>query len=179
MNSESSLAQDRGTGRDPLSSLVERNGADLLRFFQRRVELREDAADLLGELFLLAMRKRGSLPVDDEQGRMFLFGMAKNVLRNHRRGHRRHLVATERLAQLVAASAPVQEVESASDRKHAVQAAIRRLPAKQRDVITLITWEGFTPSEVGSILGIPSATVRSRYSRARAALAQHLKLEEP
>jgi len=55
-----------------------------------------------------------------------------------------------------------------------VRAAILALPAKQRDVVTLVHWEGLTREQVGHVLGIPSSTARGRYQSARQQLAAAL-----
>ena len=48
--------------------------------------------------------------------------------------------------------------------------AVARLPKAQRDLVTLIHWEGFAILEAAQILGLNPSTARSRYSTARASL---------
>ena len=62
-------------------------GPDLLRYFQRRVD--QDAADLVAETMLTTWRRRRDLPIDTENTRMWMFGIARNVLANYQRGERR------------------------------------------------------------------------------------------
>lgn len=50
-----------------------------------------------------------------------------------------------------------------------VRELISCLSPLDRENIELVYWEGFTQQEVATILGKPSATIRSRLSRARAA----------
>lgn len=59
-----------------------------------------------------------------------------------------------------------------------VRREVARLPAGQREVITLIDLEECSYAEVATILDIPIGTVMSRLSRARAALRDKLK-EQP
>lgn len=47
---------------------------------------------------------------------------------------------------------------------------LRQLPDDQRQVLLLVTIEGFRYKEVGEIMSIPLGTVMSRLSRARSAL---------
>ena len=51
--------------------------------------------------------------------------------------------------------------------------AVGRLPEKLRTVVHLFYGEGYESGEIGALLGVPAATVRSRLRRARA----ELKLE--
>lgn len=50
--------------------------------------------------------------------------------------------------------------------------AYRMLPPEQRDVVALVALEGMRYDEAAAILGVPMGTVRSRLSRARAALRE-------
>ncbi len=56
-----------------------------------------------------------------------------------------------------------------------VRAALSRLPAQARAVLTLVDVEGVGYEEAGRLLGLPLGTVRSRLSRARAALRDLVK----
>ena len=49
-------------------------------------------------------------------------------------------------------------------------AALRALPAAEREVLLLVAWEQLTPAEAAVVLGVPQGTARSRLHRARAAL---------
>lgn len=48
--------------------------------------------------------------------------------------------------------------------------AVARLPEKLRTAVHLFYGEGYESGEIGALLGIPAATVRSRLRRARAEL---------
>jgi RNA polymerase sigma factor (sigma-70 family) len=50
--------------------------------------------------------------------------------------------------------------------------ALARLPASQRVVLVLRTWDGLSEQEIASALGIPVGTVKSRLHRARAAFRE-------
>ena len=63
------------------------------------------------------------------------------------------------------AEVPAPEAEDGS-----VLAAVNRLPAHYRAVIYLFYYEGYQASEIGEILGIPTATVHTRLARGRTRL---------
>jgi RNA polymerase sigma-70 factor (ECF subfamily) len=81
-------AQDRDRGAE-VSALVERETGSLLNYFLRRTVTAEDAADLLGETFLVIWRRERSMPADVTQARMWMFGIAKKVLSGQRRSSTR------------------------------------------------------------------------------------------
>jgi RNA polymerase sigma-70 factor (ECF subfamily) len=55
-----------------------------------------------------------------------------------------------------------------------VRAAVARLSADHREVLTLVVLEGMAYDEVARVLGIPMGTVTSRLSRARQLLRRSL-----
>lgn len=56
--------------------------------------------------------------------------------------------------------------------------AIMKLPPKMRMVIVLYYVEGYAVNEINRILHIPDGTVKSRLSRGRQLLKEHLESEE-
>lgn len=62
----------------------------------------------------------------------------------------------------VAANVPAPQAEDGS-----VLAAVNKLPVRYRSVIYLFYFEGYQAAEIGTILGIPTATVHTRLSRGR------------
>jgi RNA polymerase sigma-70 factor, ECF subfamily len=147
--------------------LVEKESSALLDYFLRRTSDREDAADLLGETLLVIWRREGSIPTDPVNARMWMFGVARNVLSGHRRSRRRRFALAERLA----ATLPVAESEPELD---GVRAAIATLPEVDRELVRLVYWDGFTLAEAAQMLHMRPATVRSRMARAREKLREHL-----
>ncbi len=59
----------------------------VLGYALRRVEVREDAADVAAETFAVAWRRWDDVPPDDV--RPWLLGVARRVLANQQRSHRR------------------------------------------------------------------------------------------
>lgn len=145
-----------------LTGVLARDAPDVLRYLERRVGA-DDAADALAEVMLAAWRRASSLPGDGEEARMWLFGIARNVLANLERSRRRRSNLAERLRSALA-SAPLQS--PASDEGLDVRDVIARLPAEQAELVRLIHWEGFTVTGAAAIIGIPASTARTRYQRA-------------
>jgi RNA polymerase sigma-70 factor (ECF subfamily) len=156
--------------RAELRSALRGASGDLLAYFERRVRIREDAADLLSETMLQAWRRHDALPEEATRQRMWLFTIAANVLANHQRSRRRRNALTERLrGHLTATPAEPDLAES-----QAVRDAVLRLHVAQRELVMLIHWDGFTIVEAAELLGLNPSTARGRYSAARQALKDAL-----
>jgi RNA polymerase sigma factor (sigma-70 family) len=150
---------------DRFSRLFADTERDLLAYALRRVDRAEDAADIVAETFLVAWRRLDKVP-PGEEGRLWLYGVARRQLANQRRGQLRRSRLAERLrAELPAAVAYVRSPED--HRVAAVRAALARLEEEDREILRLSSWEGLTPSEIATVLGVPGVTVRSRLHRAR------------
>jgi RNA polymerase sigma-70 factor (ECF subfamily) len=162
---------DRRAAR--MSEAFRLNAPDILRYFDRRVPIAEDAADLMAETMLVAWRRNTRLPTEPEEARMWLFQIAKYTLLNYRRGRRRHIAATDILKHSIAHTPPPEEAKNLDD-KEDVQQAIDSLPKDQAEIIRLVHWDGFSVAEVARLIGTAEPTVRGRYNRALARLRTHI-----
>ena len=74
---------------------------------------------------------------------------------------------------------PLEEAAqaAAAEAEHELLNAVRALPEKYSAVIHLHYYEGYSLKEIGTLLGLPAATVGSRLARGRERLRQMLKEE--
>ncbi|MTB89497.1 RNA polymerase sigma factor [Aeromicrobium senzhongii] len=159
----------RRVSADSLSAALDATSADLLAYFERRVLVREDAADLLAEVMLQAWRRVDSLPQAPERRRMWLFTIAAHVLANQRRSSRRRAALADRIRQHLTEVNEPDHAEALT-----VQAAVRDLAVAHRELIMLVHWDGLSLAEAAELLGLNPSTARSRYSAAREALREAL-----
>lgn len=165
-----------------MSALVARHGAVLLAFLAGWCEEREDALDLAQETWLRAMRsprafRGGSF-------RAWLLRIARNLAIDRLRRRRPELSLdapagpeddAPPFAESVpdASSPPPDEVLAGQEEKAALLAAVRTLPAEQRDVL-LLRIADIPFSEIAGRFGIPLNTALGRMhyamKRLRAAL---------
>lgn len=145
-----------------VEGVLRTNAADLLAYFERRIEPRADAADLLTETMLTAWRRAADLPDDDEGARRWLFGIARNLLLNAWRGSRRRSRLARRVRDLL-----VEPPAPAADEGGEVRDALRRLSPELREIVTLVHWEGLPLTDVAAIVGLPVSTARRRYLQAK------------
>ena len=152
--------------------LYEEHGREILAYALRRVEDPDDAADVLADTFLVAWRRAGDVPAGDE-ARLWLYGVARRVLANRRRGDRRRQRLDKRLRAEVA-TAPGEHLHAEESAQ--VLAALARLEPADRELIRLAAWEELGPKEIASVLGISAVAARSRLHRARQRLRHQLAL---
>lgn len=152
-----------------ISVVVESNSPDLLAYFLRRVEAAEDAADLLGDALLVIWRRAASIPADDQEARLWMFGIARNLSTTHSRTNRRRSALQAKLRSQLQDPAGAS-LEDDLD----VRSLISRLSEIDQEIIRLTYWDGFTLKQAAQMLGMPEGTLRSRHHRARASLRQML-----
>lgn len=142
---------------------------DLLRYFARRVDPTEDAADCLSETLIVLWKKRRDFPEESDQLRAWSFGVARHVLqRQHRGKMRHHRIADEVRDEITHAP------QADSDRALDVRQALQQLRPLDREFITLIHWDGLGVAEAGAAVGLKPSAARMRYSRLRLKLADQL-----
>ncbi len=130
----------------------------------RRTTSVEDAAEAIAETFATLWRRLDACP-RDEEARPWLFGVARRVLANQRRGDRRRSALAERLTVELDPSRVAVAVTPASDGQ--VARAFAALSEPDREILALLAWEGLTREELSVALGVSRPVARLRLHRAR------------
>lgn len=162
-----------GDGADVFGWLFDRYAPSIHRYLATRVGA-QIADDLVADTFLAALRSRNTFDPSLGTPQAWLFGIATNLLRNHRRSEGRHLTATTRHLVQTSSTTPVDDgVEQRLDAAAAVKRLVPdllRLDVTDRDILLLNAWAGLTPAEIAVALNMPAGTVRSRLHRLRRTL---------
>jgi RNA polymerase sigma factor (sigma-70 family) len=127
-----------------------------------------DADDLAAAALEVAWRRFDEVPAD--AALPWLYGVARNLLRNQARKDRRHEVLLARLTT----RAP-QSYDPAD--AGAIREALEALGEEDRELLKLVAWDGLSPSEAAVALGCSAAAARTRLHRARNRLAARLGLD--
>jgi RNA polymerase sigma-70 factor (ECF subfamily) len=158
-------------------ALFERHVRAIYGYLARRVG--PDAAkDLAADVFTLAFARRDVFGYEHDDARPWLFGIATNLVRNHRRSEVRRLRAFARSG--IDPLSPDRTVE-ADDRLDAERSgpalarALAELRPDDRDVLLLFAWSGLTYQEIAAAIDVPIGTVRSRLARARRTIRELLR----
>jgi RNA polymerase sigma-70 factor (ECF subfamily) len=154
-------------------ALIRRHFDAICRFF--RSKLGEDVEDLIQRTFqICTVRRRELTPEGSFRG--FLFGVARNLLLDHlRRLYRRGEHDDIHNMSLRDLGTTPSEAVARDERERLIHEAMRRIPLEQRLLLELAHWENLSGREIAQALEIGENTVRSRLSRARAALREELE----
>ncbi|HEV2999433.1 MAG TPA: RNA polymerase sigma factor [Solirubrobacteraceae bacterium] len=148
--------------------LYDAHYAPVLAYALRRSE-RSVAHDVAAETFLVAWRRLDDVPADAAP---WLYGVARRVLANERRGAGRRAALAERLRQLPARRPPGEALEGAGS--GSLAEALARLPERDREALMLVAWEGLSTAQAARAMGCAPAALRVRLHRARRRLARAL-----
>lgn len=161
-----------GPGDDKFKAAYEAHVRTLLGYALRRTATPADAADVVAETMLTAWRRIDVLP-DEPETILWLYGVARNVITNGDRTHRRQ----RRLAEILRSQLDdVLEDPPISDPALAAQItdAMHSLTPIEREVLTLTATEQLSPAEIAVVLQMNQNTVRTHLHRARTKLRSAL-----
>ena len=144
----------------------------LLAYARRRVD-HATADEVVADTFLTAWRRRDDVP--DGSERLWLFGVARNMIRNAARSNRRRQAAYDRLRIANPPAAVDSVADAAEDRSTLLRTALSSLSEADREVLMLVAWEQLSHAEIGQILGISVNASAIRVHRARKRLAARLE----
>ena len=146
-----------------LAMLYDRYRVILFGLLMRILNNREEAEDVLQEVFLQVWRKAADF--DQNRGRPFTWLVT--LARSRGIDRLRTLSARERLAEAGAREASEQTSDAATDafkseQRGLVTNALAQLPDEQKRPIMLAYFDGLTQSEIATRLGAPLGTVKTR-----------------
>ncbi len=146
-----------------VACLYDRYRLILFGLLLRILNSREEAEDVLQEVFLQIWRRAGDF--DEERGQPFTWVVT--LARSRAIDRLRVLNARQRLAAS-ATSETADKVSDAaidaagSEQREIVAGALAQIPDEQRRTLMLAYFEGLTQSEIATRLGAPLGTVKTR-----------------
>jgi RNA polymerase sigma-70 factor, ECF subfamily len=157
------------------ATLFEAYEARLRGYVAFRVREPADVDDLVGDVFRRVVA--GPIPADEATWPAWLFRVAHNAVVDHYRRRR----FPDLMGSLFdrpddAPGLPEQAIRG--EQLRVTDAALRRLPGRQRAAIYLRYYEDMEFAEVGSVLGVPSSTARSLVHRGLKRVAAELGAAE-
>jgi RNA polymerase sigma-70 factor (ECF subfamily) len=165
--------------RVDFDALYRRYAEPVYGFCLRRTRDAELAEDARAMVFLEAWRRRRDVDLTSRPAAPWLYGVARNVLRNQQRALRRRDAALWSLQRVEPPQG--EEVSERVQRRAQLDAllgSLRSLSPAQREVVGMCLLEDRSYEAAAGALRIPVGTVRSRLSRARLRLTLDLRAAE-
>lgn len=159
------------SGQD-FSEFYRRRYDAVLRYAMRRCDP-ETARDVSADTFLVAWRRRSSMPADPGQEEPWLYGIARRVLANAERSRRRAQRVTAKLGQQrgdAFASDPASVFADNARLMH----ALASLSPKDQEALRLVGWEDLDLAGAALAMGCTRTAMAVRLHRARRRLDQAL-----
>ena len=166
---EKLIALTRRGRDDAFETLVERYRARLLAFCQHMLRSREDAEDVLQEVYVAALRAMRS---DDRpiQAKPWLYKIARNRSLNHMR--RRVDVAVESMDSFErVAGESAHEAVAGRERLREIVGDVHGLPESQRTALILREFDALSYQQIAATMDTTVPAVKSLLVRARMGLA--------
>jgi RNA polymerase sigma-70 factor (ECF subfamily) len=156
---------------DDWQTWFDRHGAALVLLARQFVNSRADAEDIVQEAFVRFWRSRER--VTDPAA--FVFTCVRRCALDWQRSRRR-LANREQQAARPEAERQFADTED-TERRTAIETALRELPSEQSAVLVMKIWGGLTFAQIAAALEIPTNTATSRYRYALAKLREALAKE--
>lgn len=149
--------------------LVDKFLDDIIRLSLVYVKNMEDAQDIAQQVFLTYLQKKPEFE-SIEHAKNWLFKVAVNTSRNHRRTQRQ-TVDFDSLENVLS----TEDVHEMTEAEEAVFKAVMSLRENYREIIHMYYYLGYSTDEISEITGLSTSAVRTKLHRARVALEKTLK----
>jgi RNA polymerase sigma-70 factor (ECF subfamily) len=158
-----------------LARLYDQYRVILFGLLVRILNSREEAEDVLQEVFLQVWRRAGDF--DEQRGKPFTWLVT--LTRSRAIDRLRALGSRQRLATSAAQEQPEEASDALketyrSEQKEIVRRALADLPEEQRRTLLLAYFEGLTQSEIAAKINAPLGTVKTRMRSALTKLRETL-----
>lgn len=173
---EATLVAEAGGGDGrAFRVLMERHLGSIVSIARRMLRDDAEAEDVAQEAFLRLWRSGATLEIGAAGVRPWLRRVVSNLCLDRVRGQGRVSVVDD-LPEVPEAATQLAGLER-QDTQRRIQAALQRLPERQRLALILFHFEGMSQIEVGQVMGVSDEAVESLLSRARRQLKADLKSE--
>jgi RNA polymerase sigma factor (sigma-70 family) len=174
--------------KEAFEALIQRYYVSLFNYIYRLMGDRDEASDLLQEVFLRFYTSLSTLRTD-KPFKSWLFQVAHNCCIDALRQRRKYVIQFSQfetgndddemsvLDSLPDSSPSVEFLAEQHDLQYQLQQAILTLPIKFRSVVLLRYTSNLRFSDIGCILGMPEQTAKTYFNRAKVLLRKALARE--
>ena len=147
-----------------VTELFRRHADDIFAYAAWRVG-HDDAADVVGDVFLVAWRSLDRVRHGEE--RAWLFGVARRILLASRRQSAASTNVGQRLAANCWVDAAVDSLADDVVLRDQVRETLDALSEADRELLITATWFDLSPADAAKVLGVSRPTYAVRLHRAR------------
>jgi RNA polymerase sigma factor (sigma-70 family) len=166
---EAWCAGDRKAGHE----LFTRYFHNIRRFFANKVE--NEVEDLVQRTFTACVESRDRVLLKSSF-RAYLYGIARNILRQHFRARNRAGTPFDVDEHSVCDSgAGISMILAARQEQRLLLEALRRLPLDHQTLLELYFWEDLSAREIAECFDLPENTIRSRIRRGKRMLSERME----
>jgi RNA polymerase sigma-70 factor (ECF subfamily) len=151
---------------DAFENIVRRWQGPLINLAYRFCHDRSRAEDMAQDAFLRAYRALGGWRKDAAFS-TWLFALATNLYRSELRRFPPRTMPLDEMAEPRAPLTGAGEGDGDGSRERAVRQAVRTLPAKYRETVTLFYFHEKNVAQAARSLGVAEGTVKARLNRGR------------
>ena len=156
------------SNNSPVAELYLQYGPSLLMYIRRYVTSREDAEDMLLEVFLAALESNSLNSLDERRQKSWLWSVARNkVIDHYRRSKRRPVAPLEEAEEALYEEdwlAP-EAITLRHEIDNVLRAHISSLGEQQQKILSLRFAHGLHCSEIATLLNKSDTAIRQMLSR--------------
>jgi RNA polymerase sigma-70 factor (ECF subfamily) len=171
------VGDDERQALDRFEDIYQAQYAAVAAYTRRRTTDPVDAQDAVAETFTIAWRRLSEVP-DGDAVLPWLYGVARRVMANQRRGNRRRSDLSTRLHGPPPEQAGVETELLVAEERRTVLAALARLRDGDQEILRLAVWEELPHRDIAGVVGCSEASVAVRLHRARTRLGREIEKEE-
>jgi RNA polymerase sigma-70 factor, ECF subfamily len=160
--------------RARFESLYRENVQAVLRFALARVRP-EQAKDVVAETFLVTWRRIEEVP---DQPTAWVLGVARRVIATQWRTEARRQALGLRLAGVPGEGWAASDVAEQVAERQSVLSAFGELSEADREILRLVAWDGLSPDQAATVLGVTRLAFGVRLHRARRRFVSRLAASE-
>tara|TARA_Y100000741_G_scaffold83497_1_gene61364 strand:+ start:1247 stop:1858 length:612 start_codon:yes stop_codon:yes gene_type:complete len=173
---ETSLTESPEFLRERFRVLYDESYEDLWRYIQRRSISTEEARDTLSEVFLVAWKRLEDVPVGKE-ARLWLFGVARNLLKASWRKRKRSKDLVVRIGNEMSTRGSTDtELDTSGVLK--IVKALQFLSENDQEILRLVAWEKLSHKEISVVFGCSENAASIRIHRARVRLTKVMQTDK-
>jgi RNA polymerase sigma-70 factor (ECF subfamily) len=156
------------------TALYDAHNRQVYGYAANRVD-RHVADEIVGDTFLIAWRRFDELP---DPPLPWLLGVARNLIRDQgRQSARRNSIEAELNAWATTDERTGADPADVVIDRFGILTALASLDADDREVLTLVSWQGLTPAQAAGVIGCTRAAYRVRLHRARRRLERAMETQ--